>query len=129
MVEKAKKQGSLCVAAGAQLSVSPQGFPRENITRSALETELRPLFTGQVFFAAEGLPRGDSPGATGVWAGLALLWLPASEAVVVIGVIASALALHEPIGLGEIAVLVFTLAGVALTTKDGALRMRRPSRA
>ena len=69
MVEKAKKQGSFCVAAGAQLSVSPQGFPRENITRSARETELRPLFTGQVFYcvfiAAEGLLAGDSGGATG----------------------------------------------------------------
>src|SRR3979490_3309551 len=71
MVEKAKKTGVVLCRRRCQLSVSPQGFPRENITPSALETELRPLFTGQVFFAAEGLPQGDSRGATG--AGLACL--------------------------------------------------------
>jgi drug/metabolite transporter (DMT)-like permease len=39
-------------------------------------------------------------------------------AVPVIGVVTSALALHEPLGPGQIAALVFTLAGVALATKS-----------
>jgi len=39
-------------------------------------------------------------------------------AVPVIGVVASALALGEPLGLGQIAALVFTLAGVALATRS-----------
>jgi drug/metabolite transporter (DMT)-like permease len=53
----------------------------------------------------------------------ALARLPASVAAIgtmavpVIGVVASALALHEPLGLGQIAALVFTLAGVALATR------------
>jgi drug/metabolite transporter (DMT)-like permease len=53
----------------------------------------------------------------------ALARLPASVAAIgtmavpVIGVLASALALHEPLGLGQIAALVFTLAGVALATR------------
>jgi drug/metabolite transporter (DMT)-like permease len=54
----------------------------------------------------------------------ALARLPASVAAIgtmavpVIGVVASALALHEPLGLGQIAALVFTLAGVALATRS-----------
>jgi drug/metabolite transporter (DMT)-like permease len=54
----------------------------------------------------------------------ALERLPASVAAIgtmavpVIGVVASALALHEPLGLGQIAALVFTLAGVALATRS-----------
>jgi drug/metabolite transporter (DMT)-like permease len=54
----------------------------------------------------------------------ALERLPASVAAVgtmtvpVIGVVASAIALHEPLGLGQIAALVFTLAGVALATRS-----------
>ncbi len=54
----------------------------------------------------------------------ALARLPASVAAIgtmavpVIGVIASALALHEPLGTGQIAALVFTLAGVALATQS-----------
>ncbi|MEI9923545.1 MAG: DMT family transporter [Bradyrhizobium sp.] len=54
----------------------------------------------------------------------ALARLPASVAAIgtmavpVIGVMASALALHEPLGLGQIAALVFTLAGVALATRS-----------
>jgi drug/metabolite transporter (DMT)-like permease len=54
----------------------------------------------------------------------ALARLPASVAAIgtmavpVIGVAASALALHEPLGLGQIAALVFTLAGVALATRS-----------
>src|SRR5438445_461412 len=38
--------------------------------------------------------------------------------VPVIGVVASALALHEPLGIGQIAALAFTLAGVALATRS-----------
>jgi drug/metabolite transporter (DMT)-like permease len=54
----------------------------------------------------------------------ALARLPASVAAIgtmavpVIGVVASALALHEPLGAGQIAALIFTLAGVALATKS-----------
>ena len=54
----------------------------------------------------------------------ALARLPASVAAIgtmavpVIGVVASALALHEPLGLGQIAALAFTLAGVALATRS-----------
>ena len=54
----------------------------------------------------------------------ALARLPASVAAIgtmavpVIGVVASALALHEPLGTVQIAALVFTLAGVALATQS-----------
>jgi drug/metabolite transporter (DMT)-like permease len=54
----------------------------------------------------------------------ALERLPASVAAIgtmavpVIGVVASAVALHEPLGIGQIAALVFTLAGVALATRS-----------
>jgi drug/metabolite transporter (DMT)-like permease len=54
----------------------------------------------------------------------ALARLPASVAAIgtmavpVIGVVASALALHEPLGIGQIAALVFTLAGVVLATRS-----------
>ena len=50
--------------------------------------------------------------------------LPASVAAIgtmavpVIGVMASAVALHEPLGPGQIAALVFTLAGVALAARS-----------
>jgi drug/metabolite transporter (DMT)-like permease len=53
----------------------------------------------------------------------ALARLPASVAAIgtmavpVIGVVASCVALHEPLGPGQIAALVFTLAGVALATR------------
>lgn len=53
----------------------------------------------------------------------ALARLPASVAAIgtmavpVIGVVASALALHEPLGAGQIAGLVFTLAAVVLATR------------
>lgn len=53
----------------------------------------------------------------------ALARLPASVAatgtmaVPVIGVVASAIALHEPLGVGQIAALVFTLAAVVLATR------------
>ena len=54
----------------------------------------------------------------------ALARLPASVAAIgtmavpVIGVVVSAVALHEPLGIGQIAALVFTLAGVALATQS-----------
>jgi drug/metabolite transporter (DMT)-like permease len=54
----------------------------------------------------------------------ALARLPASVATIgtmavpVIGVTTSAIALHEPIGIGQIAALLFTLAGVALATQS-----------
>jgi drug/metabolite transporter (DMT)-like permease len=54
----------------------------------------------------------------------ALSRLPASVAAIgtmavpVIGVVASALALHEPLGAGQIAALIFTLASVALATRS-----------
>ncbi|WP_029585900.1 DMT family transporter [Bradyrhizobium sp. URHD0069] len=54
----------------------------------------------------------------------ALARLPASVAAIgtmavpVIGVAASAVALHEPLGVGQIAALIFTLAGVALATRS-----------
>jgi probable blue pigment (indigoidine) exporter len=50
--------------------------------------------------------------------------LPASVAAIgtmavpVIGVLVSAAALHEPLGLGQIGGLVFTLAGVALAARS-----------
>ena len=53
----------------------------------------------------------------------ALARLPASVAAIgtmavpVIGVVASSVALHEPLGPGQIAALIFTLAGVALATR------------
>ncbi len=53
----------------------------------------------------------------------ALARLPASVAAIgtmavpVIGVVTSAVALHEPLGPGQIAALVFTLAGVVLATR------------
>jgi drug/metabolite transporter (DMT)-like permease len=54
----------------------------------------------------------------------ALERLPASVAAIgtmavpVIGVVVSAIALHEPLGVGQIAALVLTLAGVALATRS-----------
>ena len=54
----------------------------------------------------------------------ALARLPASVAAIgtmavpVIGVTASAIALHEPLGAGQIAALIFTLGGVALATQS-----------
>jgi drug/metabolite transporter (DMT)-like permease len=54
----------------------------------------------------------------------ALARLPASVAAIgtmavpVIGVVASAIGLHEPLGPGQIAALVFTLAGVVLATRS-----------
>ena len=57
------------------------------------------------------------PAAT---ASIGTLMVPAigTMAVPVIGVVASAIALHEPLGPGQIAALVFTLAGVVLATRS-----------
>ena len=50
--------------------------------------------------------------------------LPASVAAIgtmavpVIGVVISAIALHEPLGVGQIAALIFTLGGVALAARS-----------
>ena len=48
------------------------GIPKEKNCPQPSAIKLRPLFTGQVFIVAEGLPRGDSGGATG--SGLALVF-------------------------------------------------------
>jgi drug/metabolite transporter (DMT)-like permease len=102
------------------------------------------IFVGCVPVALAGLllehPRLEALSTTG-WALMAYMtviqfcvayvcWfaalerLPASVAAIgtmavpVIGVVASAVALHEPLGLGQIAGLLFTLAGVALATRS-----------
>jgi hypothetical protein len=41
-----------------------------------------------------------------------LLFLAQAKFVPVIGVVTSAIALHEPLGAGRVAALIFTLAGV-----------------
>ena len=64
MVEKAKKQGSFVSPPVATISES-SGIPKRKYFPQACETELRPLFTGQVFIVAEGLLAADSRGATG----------------------------------------------------------------
>jgi len=79
MVEKAKKQGSFVSPPVPTISES-SGIPKRKYFPQRLESELRPLFTGQVFFAAEGLPRGDSGGATG--SGLALVFTLGGVALV-----------------------------------------------
>ena len=54
----------------------------------------------------------------------ALARLPASVAAIgtmavpVIGVVTAAVALHEPLGIGQIVALIFTLAGVVLATRS-----------
>ena len=71
MVEKAKKQGSFVSPPVPTISES-SGIPKRKYFPQRHESKLRPLFTGQVFIVAEGLPRGDSGGATG--SGLALVF-------------------------------------------------------
>ena len=63
---KSGKTGGVSRFLLAQVSVSPQGFPREKIVRSGRESGFRPLFTGQVFIAAEGLRERDSRAVTGM---------------------------------------------------------------
>ncbi len=62
---KSGKTGGPCRFLLAQVSVSPQGFPREKIVLTRPVPSFRPLFTGQVFIAGQGLPWGDSRGVTG----------------------------------------------------------------
>jgi hypothetical protein len=54
MVEKAKKQGSFVSPPVPTISES-SGIPKRKYFRQRHQTELRPLFTGQVFIVAEGL--------------------------------------------------------------------------
>ena len=61
---KSGKTGGLGRSLLVQVSVSPQGFPREKNVPSWRFSGFRPLFTGQVFIAPEGLPWGDSRGDT-----------------------------------------------------------------
>jgi len=63
MVEKAKKQGSFVSPPVATISES-SGIPKRKYFPQACETELRPLFTGQVFIAGMGLLWRDSREAT-----------------------------------------------------------------
>ena len=63
---KSGKTGGVSRFLLAQVSVSPQGFPREKIVRSWRDSGFRPLFTGQVFIAAEGLREQDSRAVTGM---------------------------------------------------------------
>jgi hypothetical protein len=62
MVEKAKKQGSFVSPPVATISES-SGIPKRKYFPQRLESELRPLFTGQVFIAYLLRPRG-CPGET-----------------------------------------------------------------
>ena len=109
------------------------------ITSSALQIGI-----GSVPVALAGLlfehPRPDALSTTG-WAMMVYMtliqfcvayvcWFAALErlsasvaaigtlAVPVIGVVAAAVALHEPLGIGQIAALLFTLAGVVLATRS-----------
>ncbi len=142
---KAKLPGILMVLGGAFAfaiaTVAAKRFPVRlpQVASSALQIGL-----GSVPVALAGLlfehPRFEALSAMG-WALMAYMtvigfcvayvsWfaalerLPASVAAVgtmtvpVIGVVASAVALREPLGLGQIAALVFTLAGVALATRS-----------
>src|ERR1700759_228434 len=43
---------------GAQVSVSPQGFPNEKIVGEGVDFSFAPLFTGEVFFWPQGVARG-----------------------------------------------------------------------
>ena len=49
----------------AQVSVSPERFPRENICFGAADLEFAPLFTGQLYFVPSG-PLGGCSGKTHV---------------------------------------------------------------
>ena len=141
----AKLPGIVMIVAGAFAfaigTITSKRFPMALplMTSSALQIGI-----GCVPVAVAGLlfehPRFEALSTTG-WALMAYMtvigycvsyfsWfaalerLPASVATIgtmsvpVIGVVASALALHEPLGLGQIAALVFTLAGVALATRS-----------
>jgi hypothetical protein len=53
---KQGNQGGRARLDWGQVSVSPQGFPREKICLGAVNSSFRPLFTGQLFIAAYGRP-------------------------------------------------------------------------
>ena len=71
MVEKGGIQGVKPRLDWGQVSVSPQGFPREKNVLGGAGLSFLPLFTGQLFIVAEGLRGGDSREVTGVLAGTA----------------------------------------------------------
>jgi drug/metabolite transporter (DMT)-like permease len=130
--------GSICFALGTVLAKKlPLRLPP--ITAAALQIGIG---CGPILIVGLAIERSDIAAITRLgWALLfystviqfcvayvawfaALSRLPASVAAIgtmavpVIGVIASALALGEPLGPGQIAALVFTLAGVALATRS-----------
>jgi drug/metabolite transporter (DMT)-like permease len=141
----AKLPGVIMILAGAVAfglgTVVAKGLPRSLpiLSSSALQ-----ICIGSVPVALAGLlfEHADFGALTGTgWAMLAYMsliafciayfcWfaalerLPASVAAIgtmvvpVIGVITSAVALHEPLGIGQIAALLFTLAGVVLATRS-----------
>jgi drug/metabolite transporter (DMT)-like permease len=141
----AKLPGIIMILGGAIAfglgTVVAKGLPRSLpvLSSSALQ-----ICLGSVPVALAGLlfEHADFAALTGAgWAMLAYMalvafgvayfcWfaalerLPASVAAIgtmavpVIGVIASALALHEPLGIGQITALLFTLAGVVLATRS-----------
>ena len=88
------------------------------LARLAVERVVADLVGALVLFAPD-VPDGDP---LALFA--ALTRLPASVAAIgtmavpVIGVLASAAALHEPLGPTQIIALLFTLAGVALATRS-----------
>jgi drug/metabolite transporter (DMT)-like permease len=141
----AKLPGVIMILAGAVAfglgTVVAKGLPR---SLPILSSSSLQLCIGSVPVALAGLlfehPRFEVLTGAG-WAMLAYMaviafciayfcWfaalerLPASVAAIgtmvvpVIGVITSAVALHEPLGIGQIAALLFTLAGVVLATRS-----------
>jgi hypothetical protein len=63
---KRRKTGGARSLQCGQVSVSPQGFPREKNCFQGADFGFAPLFTGQLFIVGEGLLRGDSREATGM---------------------------------------------------------------
>ena len=61
--KRGKLGGAGCLRC-RQVSVSPQGFPSEKNLHAGPGSTFAPLFTGQLFIVAEGLPRRDSREAT-----------------------------------------------------------------
>jgi hypothetical protein len=76
---KAGKTGVVLRPLCCQVSVSPQGFPSEKNCLERANLSFAPLFTGQLFIVAEGLPRRDSGEAIacpGWHARLRMAWRP-----------------------------------------------------
>ncbi len=61
---KRRKTGVASAPLCRQVSVSPQGFPSKKNCFERANFSFVPLFTGQLFIVAEGLPRRDSGVAT-----------------------------------------------------------------